>query len=113
MTSTARVSFGVLNIAIVLLAVATALIHIALAIPTNLILFYLNGLGYLGLTAALYLPQFRAYRQLVHYALIAFTAVTVLGWAVVGERSTIAYIDKAIEVALVVLLVVSLRRGVQ
>jgi hypothetical protein len=109
MASTTRRSFGLLDIAIVLLAVATALIHIVLAIPTNLVMFYLNGLGYLALTAALYLPQFGAYRRLVHYALIAFTAVTVLGWAAFGERSTIAYLDKVIEVALIVLLVVSLR----
>ncbi len=34
------------RLAIVALAVATALIHIVLAIPLTLVEFYLNGLGY-------------------------------------------------------------------
>jgi hypothetical protein len=35
--------------AIVVLALATAIIHIVLAIPLSVIGFYLNGLGYIGL----------------------------------------------------------------
>jgi hypothetical protein len=104
-----RPRFGPLQIGIVALAAATAIIHIALAIPENLIMFYLNGLGYLALAAALHLPQLSAYRRWVRYALIAYTAVTVIGWAIVGERSTIAYVDKLVELALIVLLVVEAR----
>ncbi|MBK7893730.1 MAG: hypothetical protein IPJ90_02290 [Anaerolineaceae bacterium] len=52
--------------AIVGLTVATALIHIVLGVMaggTFLIIFLLNGLGYLALLAALYfLPQFAAQR---------------------------------------------------
>lgn len=108
-TPAAQPRLGAPQIAIVALAAATALIHIALAIPTNLIMFYLNGLGFLGLTAALYLPQLAAYRRWTRYALIGFTAVTVLGWAAFGERSAIAYVDKLIELALIGLLVRELR----
>lgn len=108
MTPTTR-SLGPVQIGIILLALATAGIHIALAIPTNLIMFYLNGLGYIGLVAALYLPQFGAYRREIRYGLIAFSAVTIVGWAVVGERSILAYIDKAIEIALIALLVIEMR----
>ena len=102
-------SLGPVQIGIIVLTLATALIHITLAIPVNLIMFYLNGIGYIALVAALYLPQLAAYRRYVRYALIAFAAVTVLGWAAVGERSTIAYIDKAVEIALIALLIVEMR----
>src|SRR5690554_1081720 len=95
----AQTRIGPLQLGILVLALATALIHIMLAIPTNLILFYLNGLGYIALAVALLLPQLAPYRRLIRYALMAFTAVTIIGWAVAGERSTIAYIDKLIEVA--------------
>jgi hypothetical protein len=100
---------GPLQLGIIALAVATAVVHIVLAIPTNLVMFYLNGLGYIGLAAALYLPQLAPYRRLIRYALMAFTVVTILGWAAFGERSTVAYVDKAIEVALLALLVMDMR----
>jgi len=96
--------FGAVQIGIILLAVATALIHLILAIPENMIMFYLNAAGYLALTAALFLPQFKQYRRLVRWALIGFTAVTVIGWAAIGERTPIAYVDKVIELALITLL---------
>jgi len=92
------------HIAIILLALATAVIHIMLAIPSNMIMFYLNGAGYLLLTVALFLPQLKSMRATVRWALIAFTAVTVLGWVAIGNRNTIAYLDKLIEVALIALL---------
>lgn len=104
-------TFGPLQIGVMLLATATALIHIVLALPTNLIMFYLNGLGYIGLAAALYLPQFAAYRRIIRWTLIGFTAVTIAGWAIFGERSLVAYIDKLIEAALIGLLVIDIRKN--
>ena len=102
--SMTRVQFGPVQIGIIALTVATAIIHILLAIPTNLIMFYLNGLGYLALVAALYLPAGRPYRRYIRFALMAFTAVTILGWAAIGDRNTIGFVDKAIEVLLLILL---------
>jgi hypothetical protein len=99
-----RVRFGPVQIGIIVLTVATAIIHLVLAVPETLIMFYLNGLGYLALVAALYLPAGRPYRRYIRFALMAFTAVTILGWAVMGERSPIGFIDKAIEILLLVLL---------
>jgi hypothetical protein len=104
-----QATFGLVQVGVVLLASATALIHIVLALPTNLIMFYLNGLGYIGLAAALYLPRFAAYRRTIRWTLIGFTAVTIVGWAIFGERSLIAYIDKMIEAALIGLLAVEMR----
>lgn len=104
-------TFGPLQIGIILLATATALVHIVLALPANLIMFYLNGLGYIGLAAALYLPQFAAYRRIIRWTLIGFTGVTIAGWAIFGERSLIAYIDKIIEAALIGLLAIDMRKN--
>lgn len=104
-------TFGPLQISVILLATATALIHIVLALPTNLIMFYLNGLGYIGLAGALYLPQFATYRRIIRWTLIGFTAVTIVGWAIFGERSLVASIDKLIEAALIGLLVIDMRKN--
>ena len=108
--STVKTKFGPLQIAIIFLTVATALIHIWLAIPSNLIMFYLNGLGYIVLVVALYLPRFAQRRNMIRWILMGYTAVTILGWVVIGERITIAYIDKLIELALIGLLWVESRQ---
>ena len=107
-----RNRFGSLQIAIILLAIATAAIHLYLALtaPISLPMFILNGIGYLVLVTALYLPQLRRYQSIIRWVLIIYTAITVIAWAAIGERSTIAYIDKLIEIALIVLLFIEGRR---
>jgi hypothetical protein len=108
---------GTLQIGIILLTVATALIHLALAysiavqlgVPNSL-MFVANGLGYLALVTALYLPQFKNQHGLVRWALIAFTAVTIIGWVAIGSRNATGYIDKLIEVALIALLFIEGRK---
>lgn len=102
---------GGLQIAIILLTVATAVIHLALGIPNMLWMFILNGIGYLVLVAALYLPQLAAYRTYTRWALIVFAAVTIIGWVIIGARNPIAYVDKLIEVALIVLLFIEMRQS--
>jgi hypothetical protein len=91
-----------LQLGIVVLTVATAAIHFRLAFDW---LFIANGIGYLALLAALYLPTFAAHRGLVRWLLIAYTALTVVLWVLIGRKDiVIAYVDKAIEIALIVLL---------
>ena len=97
-----------LRAGIVLLTLATAVIHLQLAFPDPV--FILNGLGYLALLAALYLPQLASYRNLVRWILVGYAALTVLLWILVGARTPIGYIDKAIEVALISLLLLEARR---
>ena len=97
------------QIGIILLTVATAVVHLSLGIPSMLLMFILNGLGYLGLLAAYFLPQFKKYRGLVRWALILFAVATIIGWIAVGERSTRGDVDKAIEVVLLVLLFIDMR----
>lgn len=105
---------GPLQWTIILLALATALIHIYLALfaikPSPDIVFLLNGLGYMGLTAALYLPLgfLARWRSLIRWVLIGYTALTLLLWVFMallpGTTTGIGWITKAIEVALIVLL---------
>ncbi len=105
-------SAAIVRVAIVVLTVATALIHFrqAFLFPTPDPLFILNGLGYLGLLAALYLPipQLSGYKNIIRIALIGFTALTfVLYFAINGFFFfPIGYADKAIEAILIVMLVV-------
>jgi hypothetical protein len=104
-----------LGVGIFLLTLATAGIHLYLAftaIPImgfnfGVMLFIFNGLGYLGLLAVLQLPipQLARFRSAARWALIAFAAVTiVLFFIMAPEYTTLGYIDKAIEVALIALL---------
>lgn len=93
------------------LTVATALIHIVLGAMAGgmfLVLFLLNGLGYLGLLAALYfLPQLAAQRSLVRWAFIGFTAVTFILYFVFNWPdifSPMGLVDKAIELILIIFL---------
>jgi hypothetical protein len=100
------------RIGIIVLALATALIHIVLAIPDMLIPFYLNGIGYITLTAALFLLPLRRHRRLIRWVLMGFTALTIVLWVFLGQPYTpIGYVTKAIEVALLVLLWLDARQS--
>jgi hypothetical protein len=51
------------------------------------------------------LPFAKDNRNLVRWAFIAYTAVTILGWVVIGDKNTAKeFITKAIEVLLIALL---------
>lgn len=101
---------GPLQYGIIALAIATGLIHlVALGIPSGEILFILNGLGYLALVAAIYLPLgfLAGYRSLARWVLIGYTALTfvlyfVMNWPDVWNP--LGIITKVIEVVLIVLL---------
>ena len=45
------------------------------------------------------------YRNLVRWVLIGYTLVTMAAWYFIGVRSTIAYVDKAVELLLIICLV--------
>ncbi len=96
------------RIVISILALLTAGIHFSLLFPD--LLFILNGLGYLTLLAAYLLPVpiARDNRGLVRWVFIGFTAVTIIAWIVIGDKSwpagAVGYVTKAIEVLLVIAL---------
>jgi hypothetical protein len=126
-----------LPLAICALAAATALIHFWLGALTTVMLatqpalvaslggataltvmaalFYANGAGYVALTAALYHPHpgLRRRRRAVRWALIGFTAVTVLAYfaLIQGHFDALGIADKLIEGLLIALLVVEDRRA--
>lgn len=109
--SSDRTHLGMVQVGIIILTLATAFIHLYLSIQMMAsgmsgTLFIMNGLGYLALLAGLFLPLpvIKNYRSLLRILFIIFTLVTILAWAVIGMRSTWGYVDKAIEVLLVVLL---------
>jgi hypothetical protein len=111
-----RSSVGLgLRVGIFLLTLATAVIHLFLgftAIPYyglnfGVVLFVLNGLGYLGLLAVLQLPilQLERFRSAARWVLVAYTALTIALFFLMAPYYTfIGYLDKAIEVALIALL---------
>ena len=59
----------------------------------------------------LYLPRFRGRREQLRWVLIAYTALTILLWLFLGHPyTTIGYVDKAAELALIGLLLLQRRQ---
>lgn len=95
---------------IILAALATAFLHITL-FPD--IMFTLNGLGYLGLLGAYFLPIpfFQQRHNLVWWILVGYTALTIILWIIMGDKTFVAgtssatgYYAKAAEVLLLAFL---------
>ena len=107
---------GLLQIAITLLAVITALIHLNLGVRFLMIglggplpiLWILNFVGYIVLVTALYLPPLQGIQSITRWILIAYTALTVILWYLIGisHADLEAYVDKLVEVVLIILLLV-------
>jgi hypothetical protein len=102
---------GLIRAGIIVLTVATALTHISLLFPDPV--FILNGLGYLALLAALYLPipQLMPYRRQIRWLLIGYTLLTIGLWLAFGSRILIGYVNKLNEVVLIALLLLEQRRS--
>jgi hypothetical protein len=120
-------SFGLIQLGIVILALISAFVHLVLLnmrmgridIP-----FLLNGLGFLALLAAHYLPLpfAKDHPELVRWLFIGYTAVTILAWLFIGVLPEIqsgrGYNDglgiftSVVELALIVLLLIEGRRSV-
>ncbi len=108
-----RTKIGLHQIGIIVLTISTALIHLywSSQIPTPVGLI-LNGLGYAVLLAALYLPIaiLSRFRDTIRWVLVGYAALTVVLWVLVGPRVAIAYIDKVIELLLILLLLLEARK---
>ena len=103
-----RTSDVVIRAAIVGLALATGYIHSTL----GGLLFTLNAIGYLVAAVAMIIPLALAvrFRWVVRLGLIGYAFTTIIGWAIQGPYYQTAYIAKAIEVALIVLVAVDFAR---
>jgi hypothetical protein len=118
----------VLRIAIVVLALADGILHLALnqvlfrgnffgplpfqspfILPMNL-LFVLNFVGYVALAAVFwYAPRYMGSRRwLVDAVLIVYTLLSIAAWLQIGSPNPqgLGYLSKALELALIVALAV-------
>ena len=103
---------------IAVLALATAAIHAYLNVRLGRldVVFTLNALGYVALLVALLLPALAARRKTILLMFFVYTLVTIAGWVAMGDKSftvgaLVGWADKAIEVALAVLLYREYRRA--
>ena len=103
-----RTSDVVIRAAIVALALATGYIHSTL----GGLLFTLNAVGYAVAAVAIVIPLALAvrFRWVVRLGLIGYALTAILAWAIQGPYYQTAYIAKAIEVALIVLIAVDFAR---
>ncbi len=92
---------------IVALTMVTAFVHLSLGD----VLFLLNGLGYLGLAGLIVIAYAAPHPLVVRFdwfprlALMGYAATTIVGYLIIGPYSTLGWATKAVEVALIVLLV--------
>jgi len=95
---------------IILATLATALLHLSLLPDIG---FTLNGLGYIGLLGAYFLPIpfFQQRHRLVWWALVGYTLLTIILWIILGNKqfvpgtsSAIGYYAKTAEVILLAFL---------
>ena len=92
-----------LRAGVFVLTLATAAIHASL----GGMLFLANAAGYAVLALVMAAPgPVTRFRWLIRLALIGFTAATIGGWVAFGPRFGLAYLDKAIEVALISVLLI-------
>jgi hypothetical protein len=93
---------ALVRVAIVGLTVATGWIHLNL----GGLLFALNGLGYFVAAVAMIVPLAIAirFRWFIRLGLIGYAATAIVAWYLTGPRYDVAYMAKAIEVALIGLL---------
>jgi hypothetical protein len=96
-----------LRAAIVLLALGTGAIHWTL----GGLLFQLNAAGYVIAAAAMVAPVGLAirFRWFIRLGLVAYAATAIVAWYLMGPRYDVAYLAKAIEIALIALLLVEIR----
>ena len=94
--------------AIVGLVLATGYIHSTL----GGLLFTLNAAGYAVAAIAMVIPLALAvrFRWVVRIGLIGYAATAIVAWAVMGPYFTTAYVAKAIEVSLIVLVAIDFAR---
>ena len=96
---------AILRGGVVFLTLTTAAVHASL----GGLLFTLNALGYAAFAVAMIAPgRMAGVRWLVRLGLLGFTAATIAGWIAIGARFPLAYLDKGVEVVLLVFLVLEL-----
>ncbi len=94
------------------LTLTTAVIHFTL----GGVLFLLNAAGYLGLAVLIVIgasvrhPIVHRFGWFPRLALTGYTAVTIVGYLVIGPYIALGWITKGVELTLLVLIVLDVRR---
>ena len=113
-----RTRIDAIGIGIIVLTLITAIAHIYMGFKPDEELhtwFLLNGLGYLALLVALFLPQFAQFHSLVRWILLGYTLLTIILWFFLGSVSHGQFDPfdvtiKVVEAALAILLFIDSRR---
>ena len=111
-----KAQIGVLQILIIPVTLFTAGVHLYMGLRFPDTLFILNGLGYLGLLGALYLPipLIKEYRGVWRWLLAGFAALTIVAYFYFVASGmgiiTLGIATKVAEVVLIVLLVLDSRK---
>ena len=101
------------QIGILVSALATAILHLSLFASYGFDPIVLNGLGYVGLLGAYFLPipLFQQRHNLVWWGIVGYTILTIVLWVIMGDKTfvfgssaAIGYYAKAAEVVLLGLL---------
>jgi hypothetical protein len=102
-----RVQIGALQVAIAVCALATAFMHLCVAIQPGedyRFWFLLNGLAYSGWLTVFFLPRFAPKHHMISFLLTGYALLTIVLWFILGQPDQIAgYIINAIELVLAVL----------
>ncbi|MFZ0217458.1 MAG: hypothetical protein WAM30_16115 [Candidatus Dormiibacterota bacterium] len=112
-TALTHLFMGVMFASIATQPAAAAAMSGEVAVLAFMVLFSLNAAGYAILNVAHYLPALRRIRRLTRFALIGFAALTIVAYFAAAQGnflSAFGLADKAIEVALIALLVIEDRR---
>lgn len=86
------------QIGIIVATLATALLHLSLFSKMGADPIVLNGLGYLALLGAYFLPIpfLQQQHKLVWWVLLGYTVLTIVLWIVMGDKNFIAGTSSAI-----------------
>ena len=115
--ATSQMKLGWVQFGIMITAVITAVIHLYIGFTLPSTLFILNGIGYLVLLLGLFVQVSLAQqnRSLIRWVLMGFTAVTIVAWLAIGDKSwpsgALGYITKLDEIILLALLWMDRGRG--
>jgi hypothetical protein len=112
-TQTDTRPMGIIVIAIVVLSLTTGYIHLTL----GSLLFTLNAIGYAGFALGIIViatvrhPLVRRFDWMPRAGLAAYTATTIAAYLVIGPHFGLGWIAKAVEVAILALLLVDVLRA--
>ena len=102
-----QTKFGILHLLLIAAALVTTAIHLYLGLAFGDVLFLLNAIGFVGLTALYLLPikMLQPYRGLVRWVLMGYSLITIIMWAIInGKFDATGIAAKSAEVLIIVLL---------